>query len=139
MKKHVLFFVLLFALSCYAHSQQISSSFAQIYTTLDKLNYQVKDLNLSLVTQQALALQLQNQLNEEMTRLESSQKDYAQAQRQLEQSKTMLNQASQNAETLQKQLLHSESRLKIWKHVAIIAAPTAVVSTAALIIVLINK
>ena len=125
---------LLVWLFCF-HRWATSPSFAPVYTTLDKLDSQVQELNLNLAAQQALSLQLQAQLSTATTNLQMSQQDYQQALTQLEQSQTTLAQASKDAETLNKQLKSSEFKLRIWRGVAIIAVPVAAAAIVTLVII----
>ena len=135
-KKLFISCILLFGLCCFCHSQETSASFVRVYTTLDKLEAQVKDLNLNLLAQRALSQQLQDSLNQATKDLTASQQDYQQAAAQLEQSQTALTQALAAAETSSKQLLSCERSLKFWRGAAI--ATTAIAATAILVLIL-NK
>lgn len=138
-RKLCISFTLLLSVYCSLRLHAMSASFAPVYATIGKLDSQVQELNLNLMTQQALSLQLQAQLSKSQQDLALSQQDLETANQQLEQSKTTLAQASKDAETLNRQLKSSEASLKIWRGIAIAATPIAIVSTTALIITLIHK
>ena len=128
--------ILLSVLFCSYHCWATSPSFAPVYTTLDKLDSQVQELNLNLAAQQALSLQLQAQLSKSQQDLTASQQNLEIANQQLEQSKTTLNQASKDVETLNRQLKSSELKLKCWRTTAIIAVPVA---AAAIVVICVNR
>src|SRR5574344_2370113 len=134
MKRLSILFILFFGLCSLLHSQSTHISFAQIYTTLDKLELQVNELNLNLITQRALSAQLQDQLNQATVNLTASQQDYNQAKTQLEQSQTALEQASKDAEMQKKQLLSYEKKFKTWRNVSIIMTATSITAITILIL-----
>src|SRR5574344_3145121 len=61
-QKFYILFIVLYGACYFCHSQSTHTSFTSIYTTLDRLEVQVKELKMNLIMQQTLSAQLQEQL-----------------------------------------------------------------------------
>src|SRR5574344_792798 len=106
-QKFYILFIILFGLFSSFQLHATSPSFTSIYTTLDRLEVQVKELKMNLIMQQTLSLQLQEQLSSSVEQLQTAQKD---------------------AEILNKQLESYEKKLEFWRRTAIIVSTVAIVT-----------
>src|SRR5574344_1025890 len=118
-QKFYILFIVLFGLFSSFQLHATSPSFASIYTTIDRVEVQVKELKMNLVEQQALSLQLQEQLK-------TSQQLISKLQIQLSSSVEQLQTAQTNVKILNRQLETSENKLKLWKTASIIMTATAI-------------
>ena len=118
-QKYHLLFIVLFGLFSSFQLHATSPSFTSIYTTIDRVEVQVKELKMNLVEQQALSLQLQEQLK-------TSQQLTSKLQIQLSSSVEQLQTAQTNVKMLNKQLESYEKKLKFWKTASIIMTATAI-------------
>src|SRR5574344_131174 len=120
-QKFYILFIVLFGLFSSFQLHATSPSFTSIYTTLDQLEVQVKELKMNLVEQQALSLQLQEQLK-------TSQQLTSKLQEQLSSSVEQLQTAQKDAEILNRQLESYEKKLEFWRRTAITMSIVAVVT-----------
>src|SRR5574344_1622972 len=127
-QKFYILFIVLFGLFSSFQLHATSPSFTSIYTTLDQLEVQVKELKMNLVEQQVLSLQLQEQLK-------TSQQLTSKLQEQLSSSVEQLQTAQKDAEILNRQLESYEKKLEFWRRTAIAATITTVATTAILILI----
>src|SRR5574344_1374690 len=127
-QKFYILFIVLFGLFSSFQLHATSPSFTSIYTTLDRLEVQVKELKMNLIMQQTLSLQLQEQLK-------TSQQLTSKLQEQLSSSVEQLQTAQKDAEILNRQLQNLEKKYKIWRNVSIAATITTVATTAILILI----
>src|SRR5574344_1228801 len=120
-QKFYILFIILFGLFSSFQLHATSPSFTSIYTTIDRVEVQVKELKMNLVEQQALSLQLQEQLK-------TSQQLISKLQEQLSSSVEQLQTAQTNVKILNRQLETSENKLKLWRRTAIIVSTVAIVT-----------
>src|SRR5574344_2458535 len=127
-QKFYLLFIVLYGACYFCHSQSTHTSFTSIYTTIDRVEVQVKELKMNLVEQQALSLQLKEQLNKSAMDLSLCQMNLEKVKQQQINSLAQLKKVSKDAEILNKQLETSENKLKLWRSTAITMSIVAVVT-----------
>src|SRR5574344_2083749 len=110
-------------------------SFTSIYTTLDRVEVQVKELKMNLIMQQTLSAQLKEQLNKSAMDLSLCQMNLEKVKQQQINSVEQLQTAQTNVKILNKQLQNLEKKYKIWRNVSIAATITTVATTAILILI----
>src|SRR5574344_1244123 len=134
-QKFYILFIVLFGLFSSFQLHATSPSFTSIYTTIDRVEVQVKELKMNLVEQQVLSLQLKEQLNKSAMDLSLCQMNLEKVKQQQTSSLAQLKKVSKDAEILNRQLQNLEKKYKIWRNVSIAATITTVATTAILILI----
>src|SRR5574344_1291218 len=134
-QKFYILFIVLYGACYFCHSQSTHTSFTSIYTTLDRVEVQVKELKMNLIMQQTLSLQLKEQLNKSAMDLSLCQMNLEKVKQQQINSVEQLQTAQTNVKILNKQLQNLEKKYKIWRNVSIAATITTVATTAILILI----
>src|SRR5574344_1013484 len=125
-QKFYILFILLYGACYFCHSQSTHTSFTSIYTTIDRVEVQVKELKMKLIEQQVLSLQLKEQLNRSEMDLSLCQMNLEKVKQQQTSSLAQLKKVSKDAEILNRQLESYEKKLKFWKTASIIMTATAI-------------
>src|SRR5574344_2930046 len=125
-QKFYIFFIVLFGLFSSFQLHATSPSFTSIYTTLDRVEVQVKELKMNLIMQQTLSAQLKEQLNKSAMDLSLCQMNLEKVKQQQTSSLAQLKKVSKDAEILNRQLESYEKKLKFWKTASIIMTATAI-------------
>src|SRR5574344_1132940 len=132
-QKFYILFIVLFGLFSSFQLHATSPSFTSIYTTIDRV--EVQELKMNLVEQQALSLQLKEQLNKSAMDLSLCQMNLEKVKQQQINSVEQLQTAQTNVKILNRQLQNLEKKYKIWRNVSIAATITTVATTAILILI----
>src|SRR5574344_2319826 len=109
-QKFCLLFIVLYGACYFCHSQSTHTSFTSIYTTLDRVEVQVKELKMNLIMQQTLSAQLKEQLNKSAMDLSLCQMNLEKVKQQQINSLAQIKKVSKDAEILNRQLQNLEKK-----------------------------